>query len=154
MNTSSLPKSDARYERPFFIFLTLILIAMSVASIMGNPSLQAPLPLTIFTILMVVHLALHWSIFGIYNTPRWHLIYLILQGLLALPITYLSGNVGMIFSLYLALIGESMGLLRDKKLSTAIMVGYFVLLTTLSYGLLEDWAGIPWALLSILPMTL
>jgi len=154
MNTSSLPRSDARYERPFFIFLTLILIAMYVASIMGNPSLQAPLSLTIFTILMLVHLALHWSIFGIYNSPRWHLIYLILQGLLALPITYISGNIGMIFSLYLALIGESMGLLRDKKLSTVLMIGYYVLLTTLSYGLLNGWEGIPWALLSILPMIL
>jgi len=154
MSTSSFPKSDARYERPFFIFLTLILAGMYVVSLIDNPALQAPLPLTIFTILMLVHLALHWSIFGIYNSPRWHLIYLILQGLLALPITYISGNIGMIFSLYLALIGESMGLLRDKKLSTVLMIGYYVLLTTLSYGLLNGWEGIPWALLSILPMIL
>ncbi len=154
MNTASLPKSDARYERPFFVFLTLVLVGMSVWSIIDNPALHASLPLTILTILMLIHLALHWSIFGIYNTPRWHLSYLILQGLLALLIAYLAGNIGMTFSLYMALVGESAGLLRGRKLLTVFAVAYYILLAVLSYGILNGWADLVWALFTLLPMTL
>jgi len=152
--TSSLPNPDARYERPFFIFLTLVLTGMYAWSVIENQALHAPSPLILFTALMVIHLALHWSVYSIPSTPRRDLFYLIFQGLLAFPITYMAGNVGMIFSLYMALIGEAMGLLRDRKIPTLLVIGYYLLLSLLSYGLLEDWKGMAGIVLTILPITL
>ena len=146
--------SGAHGERAFFIFMTAVLLGMYGWSIATSASLHDPLRLTLFTFLLLVHLALHWVIFVIYNSPRWQVPYFVLQGLLVLPIVYLSGNIGMSFSTYLALIGESVGLLRGRKWQQVAVACYNILLAVLSYSFLNGWGGILWSLVGILPMTL
>ena len=145
--------SDTHGERSFFYFMTAVLLGMYVWSIATSPDLRHPLPLTVFTVLLFAHLALHGAIFSLQDRPRWHVSYFFLQGLLVLPIVYLSGNIGMIFSTYLALIGESIGVLRGRKWQQVGVVGYNIVLAVLSFGFLTGWGGIQWSLVGILPMT-
>ena len=151
---SFLSDKDAHGERLFFLFMTAVLLGMYAWSIASSADLREPLRLIIFTVLLFGHLALHWVIFLINDRPRWHMPYFVLQGLLVLPIVYLSGNVGMIFSAYMALIGESIGVMRGRRWQQVAVVCYQVVLAVLSYGFVTGWAGIQWSLLGILPMTL
>ena len=148
------PETDTHGERAFFAFMTIVLLGMYAWSVITSAELREPPRFILFTVLLVAHLRLHWSIFTIYDHPRWHAPYFLAQGLLALPIVYLSGNIGMIFSTYMALIGESIGLLRGRKWLQAGVVCYNVLLAILSFGIINGWDGILWSLVGVLPMTL
>lgn len=153
--SNSFPhKLDAPGERAFFIFLTFVLVGMYIWSVISTPILHEPLQLILFTVLMLVHLALHWSIFIFYNHLTWYLPYIIGQGLLLFCVTLLAGNIGIILGLYMALIGESIGLMRGQKLRTALAVGYCLLLSMISYGLLFGWGNLLWWALASLPMVL
>jgi NarL family two-component system sensor histidine kinase YdfH len=132
-NFRSSLKIDQDY-RIFFIFMTLVLVGMYVVSLVTNPSLHQFWPAALFTVLMVIHIFLHWSVIVIAQTPMRQTWYILGQGLLAFIITYLSGNTGMIFSLYMALIGESigyLGLTRWSLLSTL----YFLALSVVNFSL-------------------
>ena len=76
-----LPETDSHSERAFFIFLTLVLAGMYI-SVISVVTLHEPLRFVLFTVLMLVHLALHWSILFLVHRPGWHLPYLLGQGLL------------------------------------------------------------------------
>jgi len=155
MQTSSSPrKLDAPGKYAFFIFLTFVLVGMYISSVISTPMLHEPLHLILFTVLMLVHLALHWSIFIFINHLTWYPPYIIGQGLLLFCITLLAGNIGIILGLYMALIGESIGLMRGQKLKTALAVGYCILLSMTSYGLLFGWGNLSWWALASLPMAL
>ena len=147
-------ESNAHGERAFFLFLIAVLLGMYGWSLATSAELREPLRLTLFTILLLFHLALHLTIFSIHNNPRWHVPYFLAQGLLVLPLVYLAGNVGMIFATYMALVGEAVGLLTGRKWQQVAVVCYEVVLAVLSYGFLTGWAGIQWSLLGILPMTI
>ena len=120
--------------RIFFLFMTFVLAGMYVLSIVQNPNLHQFWPAALFTALMVIHILLHWSVIAIIQTPARQTWYILGQGLLAFAITHLSGNTGMIFSLYMALIGESigyLGLTRWGLLSTV----YFLSLSVINFSL-------------------
>ncbi len=150
----SFPEGDAHTVRPFFIFLTVVVAGMYVWSVLASPWLRTPGPLALFTLLMLVHLGVHWSIFLIYHRPRLHGIYFILQGLLALALGVLSQNVGMSFGLYMGLVGEAVGALQGRTWWVAAAVVYNLALSLLCYRLIEGWSNVGWALLAVVPMTL
>ena len=147
-------KLEAPGERAFFIFLTFVLVGMYFWSVIGTAQLHEPLRLGLFTVLMLVHLALHWSVFILFDRPAWHPPYIIGQGLLLFCICLLAGNIGVILGLYMALIGESIGLMRGHNLGTALAIGYCTLLSMVSYGLLFGWGNILWWAIASLPMVL
>jgi two-component system, NarL family, sensor histidine kinase YdfH len=97
--------------RLFFIFMTLIMISMYIVSVMNNPSLRQLGYGALFTTLLVIHIVLHWLVTPIIENPKRKTLYIIFQGLLALLIAYMSNNTGMVFALYMALIGETIGFL-------------------------------------------
>ncbi len=144
--------SEARVVRPFFFFLTLVIVAMYIWGIIASPLLSNPWLLILFTLLVLIHLIAHWSIFLF--SGRMHPTYFILQGLLAMPIIILSGNIGMGFGLYMALIGEAVGALQGRKRWSIGIIIYNLVLSLLSYVLLAGWDSIRWALFAILPMAL
>lgn len=132
--------------RIFFVFMTLVLVGMYVVSFMNNPALHQFWPAALFTVLMAVHILLHWGVISIIKTPLRQTWYILGQGLLAFVITQLSGNVGMIFSLYMALIGETIGFLgltRWGLLTTlyflALSVVNFVLSTNANFATAVFW---------------
>jgi len=129
------PKTNALFQidqdyRLFYIFMLLILVGMYLFSLIQNPALRQFWPAALLTLLMVVHLGLHWLTVRIIQKPSRQVWYILGQGLLAFAITHLSDNPGMVFSLYMALIGETIGFLglnRWSVLSTLYFLGLAVL---------------------------
>lgn len=147
------PGSDAHNVRPFFIFLTAVVLGMYIWSLAASPFLREPLHLVVFTTLVFIHLLFHWSIFLTFNRFPLHLFYFVGQGLLALVIGQYSANNGMALGLYMALVGEAVGALQGHKYWAIVIIVYNVLLSLLGYGLSDGWENIYWALLAVVPMS-
>jgi two-component system, NarL family, sensor histidine kinase YdfH len=145
-------RPEAFAERPFFLILTLAFGFVYVESIITNADLREPVRLILFTVLMNVHIVLHWFSMRL-RTWRWVAVYLVVQGVLAFVVTYLGGNIGPLLGLYMGLIGETIGLLREKPRWTIIAVVGFLSLSFVNYVLLVGRAGWYWWLLAMLPMT-
>ncbi|WKZ41665.1 MAG: sensor histidine kinase [Anaerolineales bacterium] len=131
MNTSkeTPPKVEQDY-RIFFIFMTVVLAGMYVVTISNNTALHQFWYGAPFTVLMVIHIALHWLVVRIIQVPRRKVLYIVVQGLLALLIAAMSRNTGMVVALYMALIGETIGFLginRWSVLSTLYFIALFLL---------------------------
>lgn len=156
MNAKPLPSTHAEPdERPFFFFLTFVLVGLYIWSIINVETLHQPPIFIFFTALMLIHLGLHWSLVLILSRPAWwDSSYLVLQGILAFIIIYLGGNIGVLFGLYMALIGESIGVFRKDRLRLAISLAYYILLSLASYYLTMGPGNVfGWALF-VLPMSL
>ena len=137
--------------RIFFVFMTLILVGMYIVSITSNPSLHQFWNGTLFTILMVIHITVHWMVVRIIQTPKNKAIYIIGQGLLAFIITYLSRNTGMVFSLYMALIGETIGFLGISR-GSALSTLYFLALSLLNLAIFTNLDNAIYWLITIIPI--
>lgn len=137
--------------RIFFAFMTIILVGMYFVSIKSNPTLQQLWNGALFTLLMVVHIALHWLVVRIIQTPKRKALYIIGQGLLALIITHLSQNTGMVFSLYMALIGETIGFLGINPRS-ALSTFYFLALSLLNLAIFTNLESAIYWLLTVIPV--
>ena len=149
MGTQTRLKIDQDY-RIFFVFMTLVLIGVYFLSVAQNPSLKQPGLLILFTVLMVVHIALHWSVIPIIQTSRGKLIYIVGQGLLAFIITHISRNTGMVFGLYMALIGETIGFLGINRWS-ALSTTYFLALSLSNFVIFTNLQNAVYWLLTIIP---
>jgi two-component system, NarL family, sensor histidine kinase YdfH len=139
-------------EWPFFLILTLVFGFAYVYSLSLNPTLREPLRFALFTVLMVVHIVLHWS--SVY-LRKWNrvAIYVIVQSILAFFIVFLAGNIFTLMGLYMGLIGEVIGLLREKirwmVISVVVLLGF----SLLNYFLQTGSTGWYWWLLAMLPIT-
>jgi NarL family two-component system sensor histidine kinase YdfH len=115
MNTNPLPIPSPRKldrdPRLFMGFLTLVVAVMVVLTLISNPDMRKTGTLILFMVLITIHLVLHWLLEKIAARPRLVVWYIVVQGALAFTITFLSGNTGMIFALFMGLIGEAVGLL-------------------------------------------
>jgi len=135
----------------FFIFANFVFAGMYFWSFTMNPTLFEPGRFVVFTILTIIHMALHWMLLVIGEEEKWFWPYVITQGLLAFSITALSQNLGMIFALYMALIGEIIGSGR-KKSWTLTAVIYFISLSLANYVLMNGVEDSGWWLIGMLPM--
>ena len=108
-------KFEKHPELWFFIFANAVFALMYIWSLITNPALLSPGIFIIYTMLTITHMALHWCLLIIGEEEKWFWPYVIVQGLLAFTITELSQNIGMIFALYMALIGEIVGSGRRKS---------------------------------------
>lgn len=116
MNTQAKsPTSPDKDYRIFFIFMTIVLVGMAIWSLVSNPDLHTPWRGGLFGGLMLVHVWLHWNVVRIISVPGRTPLYILGQGLLAFVLVYLSGNEGMIYSLFMALIGETIGFLGISR---------------------------------------
>src|SRR5512137_3029980 len=99
---------------------------------------------------MNVHIVLHWL------SPRlqkWSrvAVYLLIQCVLAFVIVYLAGNIGALLGLYMGLIGETIGLLREKFRWMVTAITVILGLSFFNYILQFGNSGWYWWLLAILP---
>lgn len=136
--------------RIFFAFMTLVLIGMYFMTLAQNLTLRQSWLAVVFTILMVVHVALHWLVLRIIQTPSRKALYIIGQGLLALVLTHLSQNTGMVFSLYMALIGETIGFLGISRWSVLSTL-YFLALSLLNLIIFTNFDSALYWLLTVIP---
>ena len=135
----------------FFLFASMIFVVMYVWTLSINPKLHTPLWLVIFTALMVIHVIFHWVLFILEKRPKYNWVYILGQGLLAFIITYISQNFGMILCLYMALVGEVLGIFK-RKLWIAISFLYFLILGLTNYALIYGIEGFGWNILGVLPI--
>jgi len=99
-----------------------------------------------------VNIFLHYTWFSWLATyRRWLLGYILVQGLLAFGATYLSGNIGMVFCLFMALIGELLGILHITLWSVLATV-YLLTLSFINFILLVGFSQARWYILGTVPM--
>ena len=138
-------------EWPFFLILTLVLGFMYGQSLFSNVSLREPLRFILFTVLMSVHIFLHWLSVRLRNWSR-VAVYLVVQSGLAVSIVALGANIGLLLGLYMGLIGETIGLMREKARWMIAAVVVLLGLSFLNYISMVG-PGWSWWLLAMLPMT-
>jgi NarL family two-component system sensor histidine kinase YdfH len=135
----------------FFLFATMTFVVMYVWTLLINPLLLTPVWFIGFTLLTILHIAIHWSLFIIEKYPQVTWVYIVVQGGLAFLITLISQNVGMILCLYMALIGETLGIFK-RKIWITISFTYILVLAFVNYALLYGIDQIGWTMLGVLPI--
>ncbi len=138
------PEVEASLEetRPFFWFLVIVLIFLYGISINASPELREPAQFIPYTILYFLHVALHWYMPYLVTRRNRFLLYFAVQIFLAIILIIMSQQAGVVIGLYMALAGETIGLLEDLKRSIIAIVG-FLLLMGLTYGIILGWEGVP-----------
>ena len=107
--------------------LTLVAAIMYVVVLFTVPGIRQPLPLVVFSALLVIHLVLHWQLAIIVPQPARLIFYVIVQGGLFFAIGWLCGSPNMIFPLFAGLLGEAIGTLGLKRRGI-LGIAYYVLL--------------------------
>jgi NarL family two-component system sensor histidine kinase YdfH len=132
----------------FFVFANIVFVVMYIWSLLITPALLDVGNFILFTTLTLIHIGIHWSFLIIGEDDRWFWPYVIVQGLLAFVIIQLSQNIGMLFGLYMALIGEVIGTGRRRTWSVFAII-YFVILSLISQLILEGTGTTLWWLLGM-----
>jgi NarL family two-component system sensor histidine kinase YdfH len=128
---------------------------MYILALVENPALRQPGLAILFTSLMILHVVLHWilGLSPVLHTPKRRLFYVLGQGLLAFIITYLAQNIGMVFALYMALIGEILGILGLSRWGILATL-YYLSLSLINFLLLNNVGGALFWLLTIIPVVI
>jgi two-component system, NarL family, sensor histidine kinase YdfH len=140
-------ENDPRLLMWFAIFL---MVTMYVWSFFLTPRLVNPAYLLPFTGLFLIHLFLHTRVEWVEKRPRWLVGYTIFQGLLAFAITWLSGNVGMVFCLFMALVGELLAFYKIT-LRGLLATAYMLALAFTNFALILGYKQAGWFLLGTIP---
>jgi NarL family two-component system sensor histidine kinase YdfH len=138
------PEVEAQLQetRPFFWFLVVVLVLLYGISLYSSPELRELDRWLPYTVLYFLHIALHWIMPNLVQEPRRLALYLVVQIFLAFVLSYMSQQQGVVIGLYLALAGETIGLLNDLRRSLAAIVG-FLLLIALTYAAIFGWDTVP-----------
>ncbi len=127
--SNHLPISKVERDSRLFIwFMTLVIAGIYIVNIINIPSLRQLQTLIPFTVLLVIHVVLHWELENILQRPNRTIWYIIVQGVLALIISSLGNNIGLTFALFMALIGEAVGLFGLTRQGLLAGVYYMILL--------------------------
>jgi len=146
-------EEDLVQARPFFYILELVLVFLFVTALVQNPNLRSPGLLVPFGIAMIVHGALHWfSPFLTRYGIRHVAVYLIVQILLIVLLTGMSKNIGLLIGLWMALTGETVGILEDWRHAIVTVLAMTTMLS-LNYLWISDGNNLPtWVASSALTM--
>ncbi len=79
---------------------------------------------------------------------------LLTQGLLAFAVAVLAAHVGLYFGVFMALVGEVVGIFRGRLMAAIVAAAYLIALALIAYGLSFGWSELTWWAVSSLPMTL
>jgi len=159
MQTETRNSSAPRYssvERDsglFFIFLTLVIASIYVITLVETPSVRQPGMLFIFSAALLVHLLLHWLLIRIADQPRHTTWYTLFQGALAFGIGLLAKSTSMAFVLFMALLGEGIGLLGLKR-KGILAAAYYLALLVVNLILLLGWAAAGPFLMTAIPVSI
>ncbi len=127
--------------KPFFWFMILVLVGLYSVTLYFTPELRQPVRLIPFTLLMATHLILHWYVPYFVLNSRRLAVYLLVQISLALALTVISQQQGIAIGLFLALAGETVGILEDWRRSLTAVLGYIALLA-ITFTMLWGWQSI------------
>ena len=144
---------DVRESRVFFVVVTLALGGSAIMTANSVPVLRTPARLIPFAILMTVHIALYWFSPAFILSLRRTVGYLVVQAVLVFVLTFFPRDLSMILSLYPALLGVAVGMLREKRHIVAIIITWLCL-ATLNLILVLGFAALPTWLVFAPPLTL
>lgn len=133
---------DLRATRPFFVFLILVLVFLYGLSLYNSSELRQLDRLLPYTVLFFLHAALHWAMPQLINQKRRLAAYLVIQIVLAFLLSVISQQQGVVIGLYVALAGETIGILDDVRRAIVAIAGY-LLLITLTLAFLWGWQAMP-----------
>jgi NarL family two-component system sensor histidine kinase YdfH len=148
------PTNQSNVERDprlFTWFLTMVMVIMYAVALMEKPDLRQSWQLVIFTGLMAGHVILHWQIEKIILSSKLTVGYIILQGMLAFFICWMAGHQAIIFAIYMALLGETVGMLGLSR-ATLLSALYFSALAYLNLNQVVDIASSSWLIIGIIPV--
>lgn len=143
---SRLFGDERNFERPFFVFLSLVLVVLFISGLTISPALDSAWKIALFTVLMIVFISLFWISPLIFARPGWLAIYLIVHGLVAFSIGMLVQVIGIAFGLYPGLIGLAIGI-PARRAWRFLVVGYLLALSLTNYlfiagsGAILQWVG-------------
>jgi two-component system, NarL family, sensor histidine kinase YdfH len=144
---------DVREARVFFIIVTLALGGSAALAIHSLPALRAPERLIPFVILLALHIALYWFSPAFMLSLRRAVGFLVVQAILVFILTLFPRDLSMILSLYPALLGITVGMLRERqRIVTVIIV--WLCLATLNLVLVLGVTVLPTWLFFAPPLTL
>jgi len=133
--------------------LTLVVGSMGIWSVTQTPELRTPLALSAFSILVIVHILLHWYLEKIAERPNTLIWYVIVQGGLAFVISWMAGQIGMVFASFMALLGEAVGLFGLNRRALLASV-FYMILGAVNISQASERISLGWTLLGIIPMIL
>jgi two-component system, NarL family, sensor histidine kinase YdfH len=145
-------QKEMRRTQPFYWIVTVTLVGLYTWSLYDNPTLAYPGRLAAYTFLMAVHIILHWASMNITLNKKWAVPYLAMQGALAFSMVFVAQKVNLAIGLYMALIGEAVGILRYKRYSTIAVLVYLIL-SSINFILLSGWGSLGGWLISMGPIT-
>ena len=146
-------EQQVKETRPFYWFMLLFMVVMYVAVVATDPAMRTPGRLVLFTLLMALHVVLHWISPYLASHRRWIVAYLVSQAPLITAIVITANNTGVILGLYLAMMGESTGLLERLRPIAIAVAAYFALML-LTAGLAWGWDGVTPIIGIAIPMSL
>ncbi|MCO6451921.1 MAG: sensor histidine kinase [Caldilineales bacterium] len=149
---SSLTFRRVGDERIFMIIVVIALGLIYAFSVLQTPALQQPLPLVVFTILMLLYTAL-FALPMLRELNRIQTIaYLIVQMGLAFVLMLITSQAALAFGIVAPLIGMSMGMLPLREAVAAVLL--LLLMSALAVTLRSGWAELgAWPLI-VIPLTL
>ena len=106
---------EEKEAMPFFIIVAVVMTFLYGLTVYSRPDLRAMPAVVVFSILMAVHSVLHWfySIFA--RKRRNRIIYFAVQTALAVFVVLYTGEMTLVFGLFLPLLGEEVGIAANKK---------------------------------------
>lgn len=152
-NSPAAGPVSAHEVKPFLVIVTVVLVVLYGASLVGDPELRSLPTVVLFTALMLVHGVIYWLILRLPQSLPWIVAYLVVQTVLATAIALLAGNLATSFGLFAALIGLSVGLLRQRVLAAIAVLILLALLAIVGLPA-GDVISLSGWLVAVLPMTL
>ncbi|MBI9107348.1 MAG: sensor histidine kinase [Spirochaetales bacterium] len=125
---------------PFFIIVITVMVFMYAMTLYLTPWLRKPPALIYFTAGMALHTILHWMYRKFSRERRQAVVYFCFQSLLAGVLIIYAGEISLVFGLYMALLGEEVGLFRSIR-SIIISVTVNVLLIVLTLLFIQRSSG-------------
>jgi len=150
-STSTPIQNVERDPRLFMWVLTLVVGGIAIWSMFQKPELQTPLISVSFLTLVLIHIILHWYLEKITEHPKFIFWYIVVQGGLAFSISWMSGQIGLVFATFMGLLGEAVGLfgLTRRALLSSV---FYLMLGAINISQTTDLISVGWALLGIIPM--
>lgn len=145
---SAQVESDPRY---FVWFMTMIAVGVTVLAMFERPDLQRWDMLALIAALLTTHLILHWRLERLAETSAGKVVYILVQSGLALALSWLTGHIGLASALFMALLGEAIGLYGWSLQSLLSGLVYLTLLVVVIQRF-SGWISLGWLLLAILVM--
>lgn len=141
-----------RDTRVFTWFLTLVMTTMFVVALIEKPALRVGWQLVGFTTLMIVHVIMHWFLERIITFNfKLIIVYILVQGLLGFFICWMAELPAMIFAIFMALLGETVGLF-GLKLSALVASLYYLMLAFINLQMLMEVGESGWLLIGVIPV--